>query len=44
MSGDSDKLFKRLDELLDRLELIMPAEKQLDHDWSYQAYRWSIQR
>ncbi len=40
MSGDSDKLFKRLDELLDRLELIMPAEKQLDHDWSYQAYRW----
>ncbi len=40
MSGDSDKLFKRLDELLDRLELIMPAEKQSDLDWSYQAYRW----
>ena len=40
MSGNSDKLFKRLDELLDRLELIMPADNKLDQDWSYQAYRW----
>lgn len=38
--SDTDKLFKRLDELLDRLELIMPAETALEHDWSYHAYRW----
>ncbi len=40
MSADTDKLFKRLDELLDRLELIMPAQDKLQHDWSYHAYRW----
>jgi len=37
---DTDKLFQRLDDLLDRLELIMPAEKASSHDWSYHAYRW----
>lgn len=37
---DTDKLFQRLDDLLDRLEVIMPAEKPLDHDWSFHAYRW----
>ena len=37
---DTDKLFQRLDDLLDRLEVIMPAEKMLDHDWSFHAYRW----
>lgn len=37
---DSDQLFKRLDDLLDRLELIMSAEKSVDQDWSYAAYRW----
>ncbi|MDJ0834744.1 MAG: ATP-binding protein [Gammaproteobacteria bacterium] len=40
MGGDTDKLFKRLDELLDRLELIMPADKAREQDWSFQAYRW----
>lgn len=38
--SDTDKLFKRLDDLLDRLEKIMPAEKITEHDWSYHAYRW----
>lgn len=37
---DTDKLFQRLDDLLDRLETIMPAEKASNHDWSYHAYRW----
>jgi predicted AAA+ superfamily ATPase len=38
--ANSEKLFKRLDELLDRLETMMPAEKSMNHDWSYHAYRW----
>ena len=38
--SDTDKLFKRLDDLLDRLESIMPAEKVIEHNWSYSAYRW----
>lgn len=38
--ADSDKLFQRLDDLLDRLELIMPVEKPAPHDWSFHAYRW----
>ena len=38
--NDTDRLFKRLDDLLDRLELIMPAEKVAQQDWSYHAYRW----
>lgn len=37
---DSNKLFARLDDLLDRLELLIPAQKKLDQDWSYRAYRW----
>lgn len=41
---DTDKLFKRLDDLLDRLELIMPAEKVQQHNWSYSAYRWMNNR
>ncbi len=36
----TDKLFQRLDDLLDRLEVIMPAEKTADQDWSFHAYRW----
>ncbi|MDJ0882392.1 MAG: ATP-binding protein [Gammaproteobacteria bacterium] len=40
ISDKSDRLFKRLDDLLDRLEVIMPAEKASKHDWSYHAYRW----
>ena len=38
--AETERLFKRLDELLDRLELIMPAEKAVTQDWSYRAYRW----
>lgn len=38
--SDSEKLFKRLDDLLDRLEVLMPATQVIDHDWSYRAYRW----
>ncbi len=37
---DTKKLFQRLDDLLDRLELIIPAEKTINQDWSYSAYRW----
>ena len=38
---DSEKLFSRLDDLLDRIEMIMPAEKPDHQDWSFNAYRWS---
>ncbi len=38
--SDSDKLFARLDDLLDRLELLIPARKAVEQDWSYRAYRW----
>lgn len=38
--SDTDKLFKRLDLLLDRLETIMPADKVVDQSWSFSAYRW----
>ena len=38
---DSEKLFSRLDDLLDRIEIIMPAEKPSHQDWSFHAYRWS---
>lgn len=43
-STKTDKLFQRLDDLLDRLEVIMPAEKVSEHDWSYHAYRWHNQQ
>lgn len=39
--SDAEKLFKRLDDLLDRLEFIMPAQKEITgQDWSFHAYRW----
>ena len=44
MAADTDKLFKRLDVLLDRLELIIPTERDEEQDWSYSAYRWIDQR
>ncbi len=37
---DTNNLFSRLDDLLDRLEIIMPAEKKPNQDWSFHAYRW----
>jgi predicted AAA+ superfamily ATPase len=39
-SDNAGNLFKRLDELLDRLEVMIPVQKALEHDWSYRAYRW----
>jgi predicted AAA+ superfamily ATPase len=40
LSDDGKQLFQRLDDLLDRLELIIPPQKPDQHDWSYRAYRW----
>ncbi len=37
---DSNKLFDRLDLLLDRLESIIPVDKKHRPDNSYPAYRW----
>ncbi len=39
--SDNNKLFNRLDDLLDRLEIIMPPTQVTSQDWSYRAYRWS---
>ena len=36
----TDKLFNRLDDLLDRLETIIPTDKDTQQDWTYRAYRW----
>ena len=38
--ANTEKLFNRLDDLLDRLETMMPTEKPQHQDWSYHAYRW----
>ena len=38
---DIDKLFNRLNELLDRVELIVPPKQQLETDTSLRAYRWA---
>jgi len=38
---DIDNLFNRLNELLDRVELIVPPKQQMETDASYRAYRWA---
>ena len=38
---DIDKLFNRLNDLLDRVELIVPPKQQLETDTSFRAYRWA---
>ena len=38
---DIDKLFKRLDELLDRVERLVPQADEIQTDAAYRAYRWS---
>ena len=38
---DIDKLFNRLNDLLDRLEIIAPPRQQVETDDSFRAYRWS---
>ncbi len=41
--ADLDKLFKRLDELLDRVEKVIPGRAQMRTEPGYRAYRWSQQ-
>lgn len=36
-----DRLFTRLNELIDRVELLLPANRNSETDTSYHAYRWS---
>ena len=38
--SETEKLFRRLDDLLDRLETLIPPEKNVEQNWSYRAYRW----
>ncbi len=39
--SEFDKLFKRIDLLLDRIEQILPARAELVTEPGYQAYRWT---
>ena len=39
--SDLDKLFKRLDELLDRVERIVPEQSEMRIEPGFSAYRWS---
>ena len=39
--SDFDKLFKRLDLLLDRVEKIVPGESRAQTETGFSAYRWS---
>lgn len=39
--SNNEKLFNRLDELLDRLERIIPPKLNLETNEDYHAYRWS---
>lgn len=39
--SDIDKLFNRLNELLDKIEPLLPASRSCDSDTSFCAYRWS---
>lgn len=39
--SDLDKLFKRLDELLDRVEKVIPGHTEISTEPGYSAYRWS---
>ncbi len=38
--SDSDRLFDRLDQLLDRLERLIPPSVPAEPDWSHRSYRW----
>jgi predicted AAA+ superfamily ATPase len=38
--SDIDKLFKRLDLLLDRVETLLPANRELSTEPGFSAYRW----
>ena len=39
--ADMDKLFKRLDELLDRVEKVLPGQAEMRIEAGFRAYRWS---
>jgi len=39
--ANTEKLFKRLDELLDRLETIIPLKQNIETDDACRAYRWN---
>jgi len=39
--SDLDRLFKRLDELLDRVEKVVPGHTEISTEPGYSAYRWS---
>lgn len=39
--SDIDKLFNRLDALLDRVDRLLPAQPNIETSSEYQAYRWS---
>ena len=41
MTPDIDKLFKRLNELLDRVEPLIPLPRQYETNASFRAYRWA---
>ena len=41
MTPDFDKLFKRLSELLDRVEPLIPLPQQFETNTSFRAYRWA---
>lgn len=38
--SQTEKLFRRLDDLLDRLEQLMPPQKAVEQNWTYRAYHW----
>ncbi len=38
--SDTDKLFNRLDALLDRVDRLIPASSRIETSDQYQAYRW----
>ena len=39
--SDTEKLFKRLDVLLDRVEKILPGQSEIGTEPGYSAYRWA---
>jgi predicted AAA+ superfamily ATPase len=39
--SDFDKLFNRLNELLDRVETVVPPRQYLETDTTFSAYRWT---
>ncbi len=41
---DPERLFDRLDQLLDRLERMIPPAESAEPDWSHRAYRWQARQ